>query len=191
MITVWGVRQDDTWETITVEGDFSPNIVYQFTYTIPEKPWWWKYIAWITYFSPWKPWAFNPKWLKEAIVKSISAKSGIPEDEIKVLWFSYDPDTDKFQIQIIWLPAPSEIGAIPAGGPLTLIAIAIIVAAISIPVTFFIIGRTIENLTPDLVEKIKEAFYEITKPIPWIAILAGIVVTGSLVPLFIPKRKKT
>jgi len=164
VITVWGDRQDDTWETITVEGDFSPNVVYQFTYTIPEKPWWWKWVAWITYFSPWKPWAFNPKWLKEAIVKSISAKSGIPEDEIKVLWFSHDPDTNKFQIQIIWLPSPSEIGAI---------------------------GRTIENLTPDLVEKIKELFQEITEPIPWIAILAGIVVTGSLVPLFIPKRKKT
>jgi len=45
----------------------------------------------------------------------------------------------------------------------------------------------IVEIAPDTVEKLVE---EARKGISWITILAGIVVTGSLVPLFIPKRKK-
>jgi len=182
MITVWGDRQDGTWEIATTEADFSPLVVYQFSYSLPEKPRWWSWIEWLPFISPWAGWASDPRWLRDGIVKAIALKAEIPEDEIKVLWFAYNSDTNKFQVQIKYIPPTPA--AIPVAG--VLLPIAIIVIAIAIPISLFFFWRTISELAPDTVEKLVE---EVRKGISWITILAGIVVTGSLVPIFFAKSK--
>jgi len=179
MITAWGEKQIGTWEAVATEETFLPDVAYQFSYTLPEKPWW-------ASFLPWLPWPIKPTWLKDGIVKAIAATTEIPEDEVQVLWFSYNSDTNKFQIQIKWIPAA---GAIPVAG--VLIPIAAIITAIAIPVSLFIIGRVISDLAPETIEKlVEEVPEEITKGIKWLTILAGVLVTGSLISLFIPRGRK-
>ncbi len=185
MITAWGDRQDGTWEAVATEVDFSPLIVYQFTYTLPEKPWWWSWIDWLPFVSPWAGWASDPRWLRDGVVKAIAAKTEIPEDEIKVLWFVYNSDTNAFQIQIKWIPPTPA--AIPVAG--VLLPIMVIIGIIAIPVSLYFLGKIVENLSPDTVEKLVTVSEEIVKGVKWITILAGIVVVGSLLPLFIPKKK--
>ena len=136
------------------------------------------------FISPWQGWAADPEWLSYGIVKAIALNTEIPEDEIKVLWFVYNSDTNTFQIQIKW--APPTPAAIPVAG--ISISIVVVIGIISIPVSLFFLRKIVENLGPDTVEKLVE---EAVKGVKWVTILAGIVVTGSLVPLFIPKRKKT
>jgi len=185
VITAWGDRQIGVWEATTTEADFSPLIVYQFTYMLPEKPWWWPYIEWLPFISPWAGWGADPRWLRDGVVKAIALKTEIPEDEIKVLWFVYNSDTNAFQIQIKWIPPTAGVGAIPAALP-ALPLIAVIIAALSTAVSLFFLLRIVE-IAPDTVEKLVE---EARKGISWITILAGIVVTGSLVPIFFAKSKR-
>lgn len=180
MITAWGEKQIGTWEAVATEEIFLPDVVYQFNYTLPEKPWW-------ASILPWIPWPINPTWLKDGIVKAIATTTEIPEDEIQVPWFSYDSDTNKFQIQIKWIP--SEAGAIPVAG--VLIPIAAIITVIAIPISLFIMGKILSDLAPETIKKlVEEVPDEITKGIKWLAILAGVLVAGSLISLFIPRGKK-
>jgi len=181
VITAWGDRKTGLWEATTAEADFSPLIVYQFTYTLPEKPWWWSWIEWLPFVSPWEGWAADPRWLKDGVIKAIALNTEIPEDEIKVLWFAYNSDTNKFQIQIKYVP-PTPAAIPIAGIP---ISIVVVIGIIAIPVSLYFLKKIVENLAPDTIEKLVE---EARKGISWITILAGIVVTGSLVPLFFGKK---
>ena len=179
-MAVWGGKQTGTWEAVATEDDFLPDVVYQFSYTLPEKPWW----AWWVF---WLVWPKDPEILRDGIVKSIAAKTGIPEEEIQVLWFFYDETDNTFQIQIKWVPA--EAGAIPAG-IITGITIIVVATAIAIPLSLFLLGKVIEKLSPDVILKLVEELpEEITKGISWLTLLAGILVGGSLASLFVPRRR--
>jgi len=189
MIPAWGDRQDGTWEAAATEEDFLSDVVYQFSYTLPEKPWW----AWWLF---WLVWPKDPEILRDGIVKSIAAKAGIPEEEIQVLWFFYNEADNTFQIQIKWVPA--EASATPAG-IITGITIIVVAAAIATPLSLFFLGKIIEKLSPDVIlklveetpEVIKKVVEELRKSISWATVLAGIAITGSVISLLIPRRKKT
>lgn len=131
---------------------------------------------------PFLPWPLPPVWLRDWVVKAIASEAKIPEEEIEVLWFSYNSDENTFQIQIKWVPAGIDTIGIPA-----LVPIAVIIAALAVPVSLFLIGRTISNLAPDTVEKLVE---ETRKGIMWFAIMTGLVVGGGLIYVFVTKRKK-
>lgn len=187
-MAIWGDKQLGTWEAVATEEVFLPDVVYQLSYTLPEKPWWGGLLPWL--------WPYKTEWLRDAIVKAIAATTEIPEEEIQVLWFFYNEADNTFQIQIRWAPAP-EAGAIPAAGPIS-ITLTIIILAITTTISLFFFLRIVEELTPHTIEKlveempevIKKVVEEMRRSISWLTVLAGIAVTGSLVSLFVPRRKK-
>lgn len=175
MITVWGDKREGSWQTIDPEEDFSPNVAYQFKYILPEKPWW-------AYLVPFVPWPVPPTWLRDTVVRAIASEAKIPKEEVEVLWFSYNTEENTFQIQIRWVPAADEYIGIPVLIPLTLI-----ISAIAVPLSLFLIGRTISNLAPETVEILAE---ETRKGIMWLTIMTGLAVGGGLIYLFATRIKK-
>jgi len=176
MITVWGDKQDGSWQIVDAQEDFSPNVVYQFNYVLPEKPWW-------AFLLPFLPWPLPPTTLRNQIMRAVAAEANIPEEEIHVLWFSYNSQTDAFHIQLKWVPAaPETIGALPV-----LIPLALIVAAIATPLSLYLIGKYMTDLAPETIEKLVE---EGRKSIMWIAITMAFAVTGGAIFYLTTRSKK-
>jgi len=182
----WGVRQEATigkkWISVEETATIEPNVVYEFNFTVPKVPW---YITLPLGYS------FEPGKFAISFKDGIAEQTGIPSEEIDILWQNYSPEANFFRMQIKYSPLTEPAEGVPPAG---LITILVVVTVVGLVFRYCFAEPIIEilellhiDITPNLVE-IKKLIAEAVKGLPWIAIPVSILGIGWIVSMFVKKK---
>lgn len=175
MVTRGRERVGD-YAVVTADDVFKPNTLYEFVYQLETRPWW-GYLFWFI--------RFQPDNFAETLPEKIEEQSGIPKDEIKVYFWSYDEGQNIFRTQFKWIP--KEVGIEPAIGILLGLVVISVAGAITSLIGYFSLRIIGEPTLQEIKEFVTDA---VNKSLLYLDVLAGVVCFAYLTPLFLAKSKK-
>jgi len=175
MVTGGRERLGD-YTVVTAEEVFKPDTLYELVYELKTRPWWGCFFWFIK---------FQPDKFAEILPEEIEKQSGIPQDEIKVYFWSYNEEQSIFRGQIKWIPKEVEIE--PGIG----ILLGLVVISVAGAITALIGYLSLRIIGEPTLQEIKEFVTEaVNKTLIYLDVLAGVVCFAYLTPLVLAKSKK-